>query len=291
MSLATLALGLLLGGDLRAPSPGPQPIVGGDVVEPGAYPEVVALRLPGNAICSGVSVAEDLVLTAAHCVNRVSEFQTITIDLGDRIDGTSVPVDTWGFHFAFRSDAKLHDVHDYAYVVPVDPLPGPFAIPITTQSDWEEAMQYDQSITLVGYGEEGDGGLAGIKREVTVPIVGFSEQGLEFRAGAEAKDTCEGDSGGAAFVTLADGRRMLAGLTSRGPNPCGKYGIYSVPHPSLCWVRDSTGTDLTGDCSSCDCIDTTPPDLPKNGCGCRNGDASAAWSWVMLLMLARRRRR
>ena len=293
MSASAVAIGLALAGELQAPSD-PQSIVGGDVVEPGAYPEVVALRLPGDALCSGTAVAPNLVLTAAHCIDELQDFHTVTVERGDRAGTPGIPVASWGYHFAFRSDPTAMDTHDYAYVVPAEPLPEPFAVPLTTQEDWDEVMQWDHPVTLVGYGEQGAGGVSDIKRKVTVPIIGFSEEGLEFKAGADGKDTCGGDSGGAAFVTLADGRRLLAGITSRGPDPCGSFGFYSVPHPSLCWVRDSTGTDLTARCSSCDCIDTTPPELPHDGCGCRNGDAvptwNWSWSWLCLVLLGRRRR-
>ena len=49
-------------------------------------------------------------------------------------------------------------------------------------------------------------------------------------AGGDGHDSCNGDSGGPAYI-LVDGGRKVAGLTSRATegatNPCGEGGIYT----------------------------------------------------------------
>jgi endonuclease G len=96
----------------------------------------------------------------------------------------------------------------------------------------------------------------GIKREVEVRIthlrrnqhddlddaeaeLGF-ESDLEFTAGGGGFDSCDGDSGGPAYI-LAGGGRKVAGLTSRPfrqfSNPCGEGGIYTRIDANLDFVR------------------------------------------------------
>ena len=117
-------------------------------------------------------------------------------------------------------------------------------VPMATTEDMAAATQ----TTLVGFGNSdllSTKGF-GIQREVTVDIthvrrhedddldeaeqsLGF-ESDLEFVAGGGGFDSCNGDSGGPAYIEVA-GARMVAGLTSRATegavNPCGEGGIYT----------------------------------------------------------------
>jgi hypothetical protein len=58
-------------------------------------------------------------------------------------------------------------------------------------------------------------------------------------AGKEGKDSCNGDSGGPAYIKL-DGKLLLAGVTSRGSEVCGLYGIYTRPEAALDWIIANT---------------------------------------------------
>src|SRR5262245_37991383 len=63
-----LILGLLaLGTPARAASLD-APVVGGQVVEPGAFPDVVAVLGADGGLCTGTLIDADLVLTAGHCI-------------------------------------------------------------------------------------------------------------------------------------------------------------------------------------------------------------------------------
>ena len=156
----------------------------------------------------------------------------------------------------------------------------------------------------MGFGEDPDvmgPGSLGVKRKVSTTITNFSAEGLEFFAGGGMRDSCQGDSGGPAFVTLPDGSKLLAGITSRGSNPCGDGGFYGAPYPALCWIREETGIDLLdGSCSECDCVSTEPAeDEVREGArkGCRIGATddfprgSGALALGLLMLGALRRRR
>ena len=252
-----------------APRP-PSPIVGGEPTETGDFDGVVAV-VAGSGLCTGTVVAPRLVLTAAHCLAGLRQDTDVEVYFGEEITAAnSVEVVDYGVHPMFCPDCK-EDIYDYGYVVIASDftVPGGFILPITTQEEWDEAMVGGREVTLVGYGEdpEVDALNKGIgrKREVTTTIRRFSDRGLEFYAGGMQQDSCNGDSGGPAFVRVGDGTMRLAGITSRGSNPCGDGGYYGTPYPALCWVRNETDVDLIGAaCAACDCLDIATDD--DEGC-------------------------
>jgi hypothetical protein len=159
-------------------------------------------------------------------------------------------------------------------------------------------MRKSAEVILVGYGEDPDDpsnthGL-GTKRQVATKIKKFSAEGLEFYAGGDDRDSCQGDSGGPALVRLPDGSVRLAGITSRGSDPCGGGGYYGTIYPALCWLAEEANVDLRRDgCDGCDCLDTSQPD---EGGACRiatvpTPSSGTAWLWASVLALGLTRRR
>ncbi len=284
----TLGAALLLT-SLLAGSPDHSGIFGGDPVESGAWPAVVTIRT--SKLCTGTLVAPNLVLTAAHCFTPAPS-GVIHVDFGDSIgdpDFTLVATD-WATHPDFcLPDTCDRDLHDFAWVrLPVDVDVTPI-LPITDQLEYDELMVDGHALTFVGFGED-EAQVTGIKREVASNITSFNESGREFRAGGDGKDTCFGDSGGPSLGQLADGTWRLAGVLSRGGD-CGKGGIYGVPLPELCWLRDSSGVDLLPEgCAACDCVDIAPD--RDEGCKCSAGarrtwaDSGSKWGWTTLPLLA-----
>ncbi len=274
----------------------PDPIVGGEPTEPGEFDGVVAI-VAGSGLCTGTVVAPRLVLTAAHCLADVDDDTMVDVYFGEQIESTNkVAGVEFGAHPMFCPDCK-EDIYDYGYVVIASDftVPGGFILPITEQDEWDQAMVEGREVTLVGYGEDPDVDSAdmgiGRKRKVTTTIRRFSDRGLEFYAGGMQQDSCNGDSGGPAFIRVGDGTVRLAGITSRGSNPCGNGGYYGTPYPGLCWVRDETGVDLIGPaCAACDCLDIAPPG-DDEGCGCthprREHDDVGALALLVVLGVVR----
>jgi V8-like Glu-specific endopeptidase len=242
-------------------------IYGGEPVEPGAWPAVVAVRT--SKLCTGTLVAPNLVLTAAHCFDPIPT-GPVGIYFGDTQASASVVGSTeWGSHpdFCLPSECEA-DLHDFAWVklptavTTFDPI-----LPITNQAEFDEAMQVGREMTFVGFGQN-EQEITGIKRQVTSSLTAFNQSGREFRAGSDGKDTCLGDSGGPALVQLSSGEWRVAGVISRGEE-CGVGGIYGVPLPELCWLRDDSGVDLLpAGCEACDCV-TLHGDVPDDGCDCQ----------------------
>jgi len=256
------------------PTP-PASIIGGEPTAMGEFDPVVAIEAAGG-LCTGTLVAPDLVLTAGHCLTAVRNAEHITVRFGPNLrrdPAVSIGARDFGVHPELCTTCKT-DIHDYGFVL-IDGLysdPEGLIPPITSQDEWDETMRTGESVTLVGYGEDPDAesqrGSIGIKRKVTTTITQLSPEGLEFFAGGGLRDSCEGDSGGPAFVQLSSGKWRLAGITSRGSSPCGDGGFYGVPYPALAWLSEATPHNLCGeDCPDCSCLDLTPAD--EEGCRCQ----------------------
>src|SRR5690606_4917360 len=100
-----------------------------------------------------------------------------------------------------------------------------------------------QPITLVGYGLTNTGSV-GIKHEVTTVVNGF--EGPEINVGGNGTSSCNGDSGGPAYVQLSDGSWRVFGVTSRGTTGnCADESIYGLIHSHVQWIEDASGLDVT----------------------------------------------
>jgi len=301
LAIEVWALGLTLGlpvENLVSEPPTTLPIIGGAPTVEGEFDGVVAI-FAGPGLCTGTVVSPHLVLTAGHCLAHVRDASQITVRFGPEITSSGSPAGaaSFGVHPEFCAECG-NDIFDYGYVVLDATFSDPegFILPITDQAEWDALMTVGESITLVGYGEdptsEGVSHRIGTKRKVDTKISRLSPQGFEFFAGGDLRDSCEGDSGGPAFVRAPDGAWRLAGVTSRGSNPCGNGGFYGVPYPALEWVDEMTAVNLCGSCGSCDCLDVSPP--PERGCSVTGEPRRDTWALVALAILgisARTRRR
>lgn len=274
-----------------APDPAdPVGIYGGTPVPAGAWPSTVAIQM-FDLICTGTLVSDRIVLTAAHCLERMPSVAGMQVILGDDITDPArqvVGVRSYGIHPEYcgsdTTKCKV-DIWDYGYVELETPVDVPPTRPLTLQEEWDQAMRVGKPLVLVGFGEN-EKMLSGIKRQVEVEIVRFSESGLEFQAGGMGLDSCQGDSGGPAFFRLDTGEYILAGITSRGYS-CGKGGFYAIPYASLCWLAQETGVDLRTDaCETCDCLDLSTSDEEK-GCGCATDrEAAGPFGFAVLALFA-----
>jgi endonuclease G len=230
-------------------------IVGGVPVAPGAFPECVLVgrrRANGTIswFCSGVLVHPRIVLTAGHCFDPAQPANIVALGVEDQdhletgelrtvrrmVQHRKYP--TTGFH-----DISVMVLRRAATVAPVR---------LATAAELSSA----QNTTLVGFGNDDILSTRGfgIKREVTVPItnpvpgggdddeteLGY-EGDLEFVAGGAGFDSCNGDSGGPAYIDVS-GERVVAGLTSRATetarNPCGEGGIYTRTDVHVRFIRN-----------------------------------------------------
>lgn len=221
-------------------------IVGGFPVQPGEFPEccLVGRRSPNGTFrwfCTGVLVHPRIVLTAGHCFNSAQPANVVALKAEQQTqldDAEIVSVRRMVQHSDFPTTGR----HDIAVMIlRNDATVAPVRLATTAET------LAAQNTNLVGFGNDDVLSTRGFgtKREVTVPITGLAQAGvdmdalerefgfesdLEFVAGGAGFDSCNGDSGGPAYIDVA-GERVVAGLTSRATdnarNPCGGGGIYT----------------------------------------------------------------
>jgi secreted trypsin-like serine protease len=210
------------------------------------YPYVVALGLNGRITCTGTYVGGHSIITAAHCVFPVrNSFRAHKLDVrfGSRfeapdqvfaVDAVEIPSDSAaGFFFnpkTFEDDIALVTFKGDATVKAADLYAG--------DPTWSNIVEKKLPVQIVGFGFNViDGGMVGIgyKREASIHVDSFENRKIFF--GAQAANTCDGDSGGPMFVETPDGKSLLlAGVTSGGDDNC-KYGVDMRLDAFAGWIR------------------------------------------------------
>jgi secreted trypsin-like serine protease len=234
-------------------------IVGGKPVAKGAYPEccLIGRRFTNGSMqwfCTGVLVHPRIVLSAAHChqpPGSVANVVALNCEDEDQLgDAQIISARRTVVHPNYASSG-LHDIS--VLILRKDATVKPVQIASTDE------ISAATRTTLVGFGNDDELSTRGfgIKREVEVDITHIRrtpaedldaaeeqldfESDLEFVAGGNGYDSCNGDSGGPAYI-LVEGVRKVAGLTSRATKtatkPCGEGGIYTRVDKNLDFIQN-----------------------------------------------------
>jgi hypothetical protein len=225
-------------------------ISGGAAVLPGAWPAIAWL----DNGCTGVLVAPDMVVFAAHCGIEVTtawfgDELTIDIDDANGIAAAREAPDVTGIELGSCADFpnwSLASGNDVAYCFLAQTAVDAGAIAPMLFGCEKQAVAAGTDVTLVGFGRDSAVGTPGTKRSIELPI---DDVGIELQIGGIDAGTCAGDSGSPAFLALGSSVNpewRVAGILSTGlvGQACG-VGFYANAATVTPWLEDSSGRDLT----------------------------------------------
>ena len=260
-----LGLACLLACDPNAEPPpdvqsAEQPIVGGTRAAACQWPTAV-----GIDGCTGTLVHPRVVTTAGHCLE---EGDPPEITFGERWAAGAVR--------RARVERCFHGADsgvegDFGFCVLAEAVTDVPIVPVLYGCE-TAALVPGATATLAGYGRRG--GLsfsAGVKYAVDVQLGRIVAN--DIYVGSARMGACHGDSGGPAYLRLADGSWRVFGATSRGTFFCNSQTIYTLIHPFVPWLERESGIDVT----PCHAADGTWE--PGPGCGGFPTDPFAPGSW------------
>jgi secreted trypsin-like serine protease len=253
------------------------PVVGGKLVKPGDWPDVVAVFTEDGGLCSGTLLGADLVLTAGHCIGgHPVEVIVGSVDLAQ--SGGQRRAVKW---------SKVYPNWEYRYDVGVVMLEHPVsvkqrAIAENCASGKRNRLVPGTRLDVVGFGlttktaTDNNTRLHAASLEV---VDGLCERdrsckeavapGGEFTAGGHGADACFGDSGGPVYIGTSHGPALI-GVVSRGlaswGDPCGEGGVFVRADKVAAWIEEVTRRK----------VDRVECDLPADdGTGGEVGDGNS----------------
>jgi secreted trypsin-like serine protease len=267
------------------PAPAESDVVGGSTVPRGRWPDVVAV-LGRDGMCSGTLVAQDVVLTAGHCV-EIHPYEVIvdTIDYASP-GGEHIPV-SWA-----RAYPNWEQRYDVAVVMLSRSATTAKPRIVTSACTTRALVDIGTEVQIAGFGLATATAVDNNTRlrQATVPIIdptcmldpacnpAIAPHG-EFMAGGHGVDSCFGDSGGPVYLDTKDGHgHALVGVVSRGlalpAAPCGNGGVYVRVDKVISWIQSVTGRTLARTrCATQDADDgdEATEDTESSGCSTSAG--------------------
>jgi secreted trypsin-like serine protease len=170
-------------------------------------PAVVALLGLSGPYCSGTLVTPYIVVTAGHCASPAPD--QVLFGADGNGNGTKIDVALAHHHPQFSSSTLANDIGIVALKT---------AAPAAPVRRGTAPVTVGQAIRIVGFGSTGLGDTTALKHSGNTTIDTVKD--TSFDLGPHPSQTCNGDSGGAAF----DHDGALIGVTSDGDIQCQTFG-------------------------------------------------------------------
>ncbi len=272
--LAACDVGTGPAGDLDGVNSDPK-ILGGDAPDAAEHDAVVALHLiwMGKVMpapfCTGTLIEEDIVLTAAHCLDEAwggtsyaeMDPADVVVYVGDNpvgdLTGNTTTVDELLIHVDYDRINLENDIGILrlsAPVTSVTPVPA-----LDTSVGWTNA-DAGIAINFAGFGETETGSYGqklqvdGVFGGLGCAVSGCWDAGIPATqvsySQTSVQGTCSGDSGGPMFVDRS-GTVYVGAITSYGDWSCAQYGVSTRVDAFETWISDFVSGSSSTTPASC----------------------------------------
>jgi secreted trypsin-like serine protease len=271
-------------------------IVGGKETVPYSRPYQVALLFNGRQGCGGTLINANWVLTAAHCLDRVSP-STVTVQVGahsiSRRDGTNLRVSQIIMHENWRGAQGIQSGWDIALLRLASPAPaGIKPAKLATAAIEAQIAGVGKQVTVSGWGlTRHQGSPSDVLREVNLPVISNASCSSELRVGLPGSvicgggpngtSACNGDSGGP-FAASLNGEFYNIGTVSWG-NSCRGATVFTRTSSYTNWISQKTGIRFAANPTlvaeyqaAVDGLQLNTTDLSRDGLG---AGQIVSWHW------------
>jgi hypothetical protein len=218
----------------------PQHIIGGAPVAACGWPSTVWVD-----VCTATLVHPRMLVLASHCI--VLGGTPVNASFGETIAAPArqVPITGCVTYPGWQPTMPGDGNDDIALCELAEPVEDVPIVPMLMGCE-AEALQPGTDVTLVGFGVHDGNGTMGTKYAVDVTVQNVGTDAIF--VGDASASSCNGDSGGPAFVQLGDGSWRVFGVTSGAASTspgCPQTAVYTLMHRYAEWIETTSGLDVT----------------------------------------------